>query len=316
MTTRRLLDFGGKEFLSVAPMDLKQSILASEGRTVLAEALAGPYTFLPNLTNAELERAAGADLILFNALDLFEPRFAGVPDYVAADDQVAWMREAVARPLGVNIEPVDDGADMAEPRFAISPGRSASAETFQAAERLGFSFICLTGNPGTGVTNRAIRASVALARENFSGLIIAGKMHGAGVDEPVMTKDIAREFIDAGIDILMTPAPYTVPGFMEEDLREIVAMVKSFNKGKTIEQKVLVMTANGTSQDSCDSSTIRTIALASKACGADMQHIGDSFNGVALPENVFALGEAIRGRRHQLNMLARSNIRGGYHGYF
>lgn len=316
MATRRLLDFGGKEFLAVMPLDLKQSILASEGRTVLAEALAGPYTYLPNLTNAELERAAGADLILFNALDLFNPVFTGVPDYVGADEQVSWMREAVARPLGVNIEPVDVNADMAEPRFDIPAGRMASAETFEAAQRLGFSFICLTGNPGTGVTNDAIKSSVALAREHFDGLIIAGKMHGAGVDEPVMTKDVARDFIDAGIDILMTPAPYTVPGFMEEDLREIVAMVKDFNKGKTIEQKVLVMTANGTSQDSCDVSTIRSIALASKACGADLQHIGDSFNGVALPENIFAMGEAIRGRRHQLNMLARSNIRGGYHGYF
>lgn len=316
MATRRLLDFGGKEFLSVTPLELKQSILASEGRTILAEALAGPYTYLPNLTNAELERAAGADLILFNALNLLEPLFAGIPDYVKASDQVDWIRQATARPLGVNIEPIDINANMAEPRFDIPKGRMASPETFEAAQRLGFSFICLTGNPGTGVTNEAIKASIALARKYFHGLIIAGKMHGAGVDEPVLTKNVARDFIDAGIDILMTPAPYTVPGFTQEDLTQIVTMVKSFNKGKNIEEKVLVMTANGTSQDSSDISTIRAIALASKACGADLQHIGDSFNGVALPENIFAMGEAIRGRRHQLNMLARSNIRGGYRGYF
>ncbi|MGC4431409.1 haloacid dehalogenase-like hydrolase, partial [Streptococcus suis] len=31
--------------------------------------------------------------------------------------------------------------------------------------------------------------------------------------------------------------------------------------------------------------------------------------GIALPENIFALGQAIRGKRHQLTMLARSIIR-------
>ncbi len=315
MATRRLLDFGGVEFLAVSPFDLKQAILASEGRTVMAEALAGPYTYLPNITNAEIERAAGADLILLNALDLFDPVIAGVPGDIDPSDHVSWLREAVARPLGVNIEPVDETAEMAEPRFSIPRGRQATAATFEAAERLGFSFICLTGNPGTGVSNRAIEASVACAREHFSGLIIAGKMHGAGVDEPVMTLDIARSFLKTGVDILMVPAPYTVPNFTEEDLRQIVTLVKEHNVGKDIHEQTLVMTANGTSQDSCLPETIRQIALASKANGADIQHIGDSFNGPADPANIYALGEAIRGKRHQLMMLSRSNVRGGYHGY-
>ena len=124
-----------------------------------------------------------------------------------------------------------------------------------------------------------------------------------------MNVDIAKEFINEGIDILLVPAPYTVPYFREKDLYEIVTLVKEFNKGKSIEDKILVMTANGTSQDSADIETIKKIGLVSKACGADLQHIGDSFNGICLPENIFALGQAIRGRRHQLIMLSRSNIR-------
>ncbi|HAR0554753.1 TPA: haloacid dehalogenase-like hydrolase, partial [Enterococcus faecium] len=55
--------------------------------------------------------------------------------------------------------------------------------------------------------------------------------------------------------------------------------------------------------------TIKKIALASKACGADIQHIGDSLNGICLPENIFALGQAIRGYRHQIIMLGKSNYR-------
>ena len=70
MNQKRLLDFSASDFLSVRPMELKQAILASEGRTVMAENVASSSNFLAGVTNAELERAAGADLILFNALDL------------------------------------------------------------------------------------------------------------------------------------------------------------------------------------------------------------------------------------------------------
>ena len=134
-------------------------------------------------------------------------------------------------------------------------------------------------------------------------------MHGAGVAEPVMTLEIARKFVDLGVDILLVPAPYTVPCFQEADLRAIVDFVRSHNVGKPIEEKVLVMAANGTSQDSCDSETIKKIGLAAKAAGADLQHIGDSMNGICLPQNIFTLGQALRGYRHQIVMLSRSVIR-------
>ncbi len=306
---KRLLDFGGQDFLNVSPIDLKQSILASEGRVIMAENVPVENTLLTGVTNAEIERAAGADLILFNVLDLFNPQIKGIPEDIDSKCHIEWIRKAIARPIGINLEPVDVDAKMNEGRTDIVNGRKVSVETLKLAEKYGFSFICLTGNPGTGVSNNAIKSSVKIAKEHYSGLIIAGKMHGAGVDEPVMNLEIAKGFIDVGIDILLVPAPYTVPCFMEKDLREIVDMVKDFNKGKTINDKVLIMTANGTSQDSSDIDTIKKIGLTSKACGADLQHIGDSFNGCCLPENIFALGQAIRGRRHQLVMMSKSNIR-------
>ena len=80
MNQKRLLDFSASDFLSVRPMEIKQAILASEGRTVMAENVASSSNFLAGVTNAELERAAGADLILFNALDLFDPQIVGIPD--------------------------------------------------------------------------------------------------------------------------------------------------------------------------------------------------------------------------------------------
>ena len=308
MNQKRLLDFSASDFLSVRPMEIKQAILASEGRTVMAENVASSSNFLAGVTNAELERAAGADLILFNALDLFDPQIVGIPDNIE-ESPVEWIKKAIGRPIGVNLEPVDIKASMNEARSEISIGRIVSPKTLKQANKLGFNFICLTGNPGTGVTNDAIKHAIELSREHFDGLIIAGKMHGAGVDEPVMNLEIAKQFVETGIDMLLVPAPYTVPYFMEQDLKDIADYVRSHNKGKSIEDKVLLLTANGTSQDSSDSNTIKKIALASKACGADIQHIGDSLNGICLPENIFALGQAIRGYRHQMVMLGKSNLR-------
>lgn len=306
---KRLLDFAGRDFLNVSSLDLKQAILASEGRVIMAENVPTGSQFLKGVTNAEIEKAAGADLIMFNALDLFEPKIDGVPEDIKENEHIDWVRKAISRPIGINLEPVDFNATMNEKRSEISIGRIVSPKTLELANKYKFSFICLTGNPGTGVSNSAIKQSIKMSREYFKGLIIAGKMHGAGVDEPVMNLEIAKSFVNEGIDILLVPAPYTVPYFTEDNLYEIVTYVKNYNKGKDIKDKVLVMTANGTSQDSADINTIKKIALASKACGADLQHIGDSFNGICLPENIFALGEAIRGKRHQLVMLSRSNIR-------
>lgn len=306
---KRLLNYVASDYASISPMALKQGILASEGRTIMAENVPTEKPYLNGVTNAEVERAAGADLLLFNAVDLFDPVINGLPEEITPEDGFAWLKKATGRSIGVNLEPVDLEADMNESRFEISIGRIASPQTFKKANELGMDFICLTGNPGTGVSNHAIFEAIKSAKHHFDGLVIAGKMHGAGVDEPVMNLEIAKRFIDAGVDILLVPAPYTVPHFQSQDLREITDYVRSYNQGKTIEEKVLVLAANGTSQDSSDIDTVKKIGLEAKAAGADLQHIGDSFNGICLPQNLFALGQALRGYRHQVAILSRSNIR-------
>ena len=106
-------------------------------------------------------------------------------------------------------------AEMLETRIEISPGRTCTVETVKRAEELGLDFICLTGNPGTGVTNETIEASLAMVKQHYSGLVIAGKMHGAGSKEPVMNVDIAKRFIKAGADVILVPAVGTVPGFTD-----------------------------------------------------------------------------------------------------
>lgn len=293
---KRLLNCYASDFRAMTAQDLKQSILASEGRTILSENICSRDPQAMDVTNSEVARALGADIILLNALDLQHPYIGGLPE---TDEPIKTLKTLVGRPVGVNLEPVDDHAEMAEEVIDISPGRQANETTLKKANDMGFDFICLTGNPGTGVTNKAIADTVALAKKTFNGLIIAGKMHGAGVSESVLNMDAINQFIDAGADIILLPAVGTIPGITQEDMVEAVRTIKS--KGP------LVMSAIGTSQESADVDTVRDIALMNKIAGVDIQHIGDSgYGGLAPYENILAMSNTIRGARHTLRMISGS----------
>lgn len=293
---KRLLSANASEIVEMTDTELKQSIKASDGRVVLSENVVTRTPVIPDITNAELARAFGADLILLNGLDAFDPKVVNVDE----DKQVInELRRLVCRPIGVNLEPVDETATMSEEKLNIVEGRQASSKTVKALEKLGINFICMTGNPGTGVTNDKIVNAISETRKHFTGLIIAGKMHSAGVDEPVITETYVDQFIDAGADIILVPSIGTVPGFDEEQLKNIVKAVHR--------REGLVMSAIGTSQESSDPSTIRDFAIRNKICGVDIQHIGDAgYCGLAPVNNIFELSKAIRGERHTVSMIARS----------
>ncbi|MEG2291098.1 DUF7916 family protein [Clostridium sp.] len=294
---KRLISSNASEILEMTSQNLKQSIKASEGRTILSENVAGRESFIGDITNSEIARAFGADLILLNGVDVLNPKIFGLD--VKEGSFVDKLHLLVGRPIGVNLEPVDLNADMSEDILTISKGRQANLDTIKEIEKLGMDFVCFTGNPGTGVTNSQIEKTIRLAKEKFSGLIIAGKMHGAGVNEPVADIKAVESFIEAGADIILVPAVGTVPGFDDEQLKEVVKV--SHSKG------ALVLTAIGTSQESSDEDTIKQIAIRNKVCGVDIQHIGDAgYGGVAPFENIFAMSKAIRGVRHTVSMIARS----------
>ena len=209
------------------------------------------------------------------------------------------MHRLVGAPIGVNLEPVVLEAEMLEEVQVIAAGRQASQASFEQIEKLGFDFVCLTGNPGTGVSNKEIIDAVKLAKQHFSGLIIAGKMHGAGVSEPVADLQTAEKLLDAGADVILVPAVGTVPAFSDEEMRAVVDLVHS--------KRGLVLSAIGTSQETSDVETIKQIALRNKICGVDIQHIGDAgYGGLAVVDNIYALSNTIRGVRLTVSRLARS----------
>ncbi|WP_314364902.1 haloacid dehalogenase-like hydrolase [uncultured Streptococcus sp.] len=293
---KRFISSNASEILSMTAPELKQSIKASEGRVILSENVAFKESYIGDVTNAEIARSFGADLILLNGIDIFQPFVAGLD---AEEDFVEELHRLVGRPIGINLEPVDSQAQMAGERLIIDEGRQASLAAIQRAEELGVDFICLTGNPGTGVTNQAIIDTIRVVKENFSGLLIAGKMHASGVDEPVADLEAIAQFIEAGVDIVLAPAVGSVPGFDEQDLKQIVRL--AHQKG------ALVMSAIGTSQESADEDIVKQMAIRNKICGVDIQHIGDSGYGCLAPvENIFAMSKALRGQRHTISMISRS----------
>lgn len=304
---KRLISCNSSEVLAMNGAELKQSIKASEGRTVLSENVVLHETG-DGITTSEVAAAFGADLILLNLFDVNHPKILGL---YPGEDNLATAKEhtdgeiihdlqkLVGRPIGVNLEPVDLDAKMTEDRLTLPEGRTASLNSIKKAEELGFNFICLTGNPSSGVTNKEIAEKVKLVKENFSGLIIAGKMHGAGVDEAVVDLDAVKEFINAGADVILVPAVGTVPGFDSDELKEVVKLAHKHG--------ALVMSTIGTSQEGSGASFIEQTAIRNKICGVDIQHIGDAAWGIQSPfENIYPLSKAIRGARHTISRMARS----------
>ena len=294
---KRLLSCFTSDFNKMSGQDLKNAIKASEGRTVLSENVVGRKSVAGDVTNSELARAFGADLILLNGFDVFNPYIDALPE---SDEPIKLVKKLTGRPVGINLEPVDLKADMMEEIEIISEGRICSEATLKKIEEMGVDFVCLTGNPGTGVTNHQISEGIKLAKKYFSGMIIAGKMHSAGVDEPVANLDVVKDFIESGADVIMLPAVGTVPGFTQGEMEKAVKYIK--------ENGALSMSAIGTSQESSTRETIRQIAIMNKIAGVDIQHIGDA-GGVANFENILELSIAIRGVRHTIRMIAASNDR-------
>ncbi len=304
---KRILDCYGSDFEKMSPEALLEAIGASEGRTLACETIGSVQPMLGDVTNGEFAAAMGADLLLLNMFDVQKPCIRGLPP-VAPEQTIRKLRQLTGRPVGINLEPVEQvlsSLDPAENMWAMTPGRKATLENAQKAADMGVQLILLTGNPGVGVTNAAITQTLALYKKELGDRLVlaAGKMHASGIlqegAENIITKEDIRAFAQAGADIILLPAPGTVPGITVEYIRELVSYAHSLGK--------LTITAIGTSQEGADVATIRQIALMCKMTGTDIHHLGDAgYGGMALPENIQAYSIAIRGIRHTYHRMAAS----------
>ena len=304
---KRILDCKASDFLAANPKELLQSIAASEGRVVACETIGAIQPMLGDITNAEFVAAMGADIILLNMFDVLSPRILGLPK-TEPENVIRKLKELTGRPIGINLEPVDQvlsSEDPEENMWAMTGGRKATLENARKAADMGVNFILLTGNPGIGVTNEAIEQTLRLYKQALGDKLIlaAGKMHASGIltegAEKIITKEDIAAFAAAGADIILLPAPGTVPGITMEYVRELVSYSHSLG--------CLTITAIGTSQEGADVATIRQIALMCKMTGTDIHHLGDAgYGGMALPENIQAYSIAVRGIRHTYRRMASS----------
>ncbi len=287
---KRIFDITSVDIANMSRSDVVESIRRSEGRTLMVENV---VTFNPPydvVSGAEIAAAFGADLITLNGFDVCYPGVV-VTDEGTKAVRIETIKKYTGRLLGCNLEPVDQDI------YDIPYGRTVSYQNVERAIELGLDYIMITGNPGYGVTQEAILEAIKVVRDVSADiLIIAGKMHGGGAGNDY-NLGIVQKFADAGADIVMFPAPYTTPGVTPELATE---MMKAAHQAG-----LLGLLAMGTSQETACESYIETVAMASKAAGADIVHIGDAgAGGIACPENIMRMGITIRGRRHQYKRMA------------
>ena len=304
---KRILDCQSSDFAAMSRDELLAAIADSEGRTIACETIGAIMPMLGDITNAEFAAAMGADILLLNMFDVQKPHIQGLPK-TEPDLVIRKLKELTGRPIGINLEPVEQvlsSEDPDENMWAMTSGRKATMENAEKAVALGVDFILLTGNPGIGVTNEAIEQTLKRYKQAFGDKIIlaAGKMHASGIltegAEKIITKEDISAFADAGADIILLPAPGTVPGITMEYVKELVNHAHSLG--------CLTITAIGTSQEGADIATIRQIALMCKMTGTDIHHLGDAgYGGMALPENIQAYSIAVRGIRHTYRRMAGS----------
>jgi indole-3-glycerol phosphate synthase len=303
---KRMLDVTASELKNYKKKELLESIVKSEGRVMAAECIGLIMPILSDVTNAEFAAAMGADIVLLNMFDVKKPVIQALPE-VEAIDTVKELKHLTGRVIGINLEPVEetDTLENQGTMWEMSEGRKATVENATIARDMGVDMILLTGNPGNGVSNKAITDSLKALKKTVGEDVIlaAGKMHASGIiieaAENIITEKDIKSFIQAGADIILLPAPGTVPGITTEYVRKLVSFAHSMG--------ALTITSIGTSQEGADLQTIRQIALMCKMTGTDIHHIGDTgYPGMAIPENIQAYSVAIRGVRHTYHRMASS----------
>jgi hypothetical protein len=253
----------------------------------------------------ELACAFGADLIFLNDYDTTAPRLAGLPGG-EGPGALRQLKRLTGRMLGIDVYVKDAALAAANPDAWPPAGALVNEANLERAIEQGADFVNVTGDPLLGAENesilRAIEAIPARLKDRL--VIVSGRMNKAGVPgwsaERLLPESYIRDIVNAGVNIVMMPAPGSTPGFTVERVTRLVEL--------SHELGALTLTGIGTSQEGADEATIRAMALNCKMCGTDMHHLGDSglVAGVASPENILAYAIVIKGRRHAYRRMAMS----------
>ncbi len=286
----RLLDLDREALAALRGPALTAAVRASEGRTMVAEVVAGALGLASGVHDAEVVAALGADAVVLNLIETAAVDDGWAFPAIGPVPSLGELARRLGRPVGVNLEPGD-----------VPAQRRATPE---AARRLlgdGAALLVLTANPGTGSTYDDLARVCAdlRAAAGADAALWAGKMHHAGVRERVTPQALVR-LVEAGADGVLLPVPGTVPGVTREAAAEACAAAQAAG--------AVVLGTVGTSQEGTHADVARTLALTAKEIGVDAHHLGDAGLGRAPdPELVYAWSVAVRGRRHTWRRMAMGN---------
>jgi len=315
--TKRIIEIGPDELATLQGRALLESIRSASGRAVAAEIVAFRPPLIDGVSNAGLAAALGVDIVHLNHYDVNNPQIAGFPSHpegIKAWGKIGFMveptgeiedavcgflgtmglgvtihelRAAIGRVVGVSLEVVFD-------QTTAPPGRQAIPETAARAIQQGTAYITLVATPAHSPDTLAANLRTLRAGLDPDVVLVAGRMPWGGSREGVPEFLDAAEVekqVTAGADMVMIPAPGTMPGATFEAITQAVAAAHYLG--------ALAEITIGTSQESADEETVRRLAMDSRLTGADIYQIGDGgYGGMAIPENILAFATAIKGKRH------------------
>ncbi|MGN1344639.1 MAG: hypothetical protein ACI4U3_08670 [Traorella sp.] len=303
----RFIDCTYDQMEEMSAQELKRSILMSEGRVLCAQTNSMCVNHVSGVTNLEVCAAMGSDMIMINTYHLNDEKYN--PSFKNLSFQR--LKELSRCCLGIYLECSNEGN---ESNFSLKGedylmGRVATKENLEKVIELGAKFLVLGGNPGMGTKLDIVIESVKKAKEIVGDrcLIMAGKWED-GVDEKVLgdpmadydAKEIIKKLVDAGTDVITLPAPGSRHGITVECIRDLVTYTHQLGAA--------ALCFLDSSVEGADEDTIRMISLWMKQTGADIHAIGDAgYVGMPVPENIYTMSIALRGRRFTFKRMAGRN---------
>ena len=143
---KRLISIAGTDIDRLSPMQLKESILKSEGRVICGQHLLFANAGLVRgVTNSELMFSFGADMVMLNTFNFDDDsKSLGLQGLSYQE-----LRALCRRPIGVYMGCPGTDADVEDDLYDRG-GMLATPEHVERAVGMGADFIVLGGNPGSG----------------------------------------------------------------------------------------------------------------------------------------------------------------------
>ncbi len=291
----RILDqFNIKE--KISKEKLITSIKESNGRTIISEIFVTKSPLLGDISNLELSKAFGADLLLLNNIDVNNLKIPGI---VKKIQSVRDIKNLVSCPIGIDLYVKHKAG--AWPTDEIL----ATDDNLLKAIELGFDFVNIVADPVQGVNNDYLINFIMKIPKDIKDklVVISGRMNMAGINEnasKVFSKSFVNNMASVGVDIFIFPTPGTAQGLTPSIAEELTLACS--------ENKILSMSGIGSSQEGADEDTIKKLAFTARLAGVDIHHLGDAgyIGGMATPENIMTYSIAIKGKRHTYRKISAS----------